>query len=176
MPSQLHIVGTGHHYQFGAGMKFGAYECTLEDQAVFLAMLRSLAESVKADAIAEELSEQSLSEVGATASVPQLLARGLGLVHLFCDPNRDERRTLGIFDDNAIRLSGFPSKKPDETEIQRRIDESCRFREEEWLRRLQALPSSQILFVCGANHVNTFQLLAIDAGFKVSVAYADWKA
>jgi hypothetical protein len=175
MHHQLHIVGTSHHYQFGAGASYGPHECSANDHAAFAGLLRKVAESSAADAIAEELNEQALREVGSNASVPQLLARELKIPHLFCEPDREERQSLGIQDENSIRISAFP-KTLDEKLVQRLVEQSWKRREEEWLRRLDGLASYRIVFVCGASHVETFVPRAIEHGFHVEVRHADWKA
>jgi hypothetical protein len=136
-------------------------------------MLRDLSVSCSAEAIAEELNEQALQEVGSDASVPQLLARELNIPHLFCDPDRTERLALGIRDENSIRISAFP-KDLDEESVRILIDESWKRREEEWIRRLRGLAVSRLVFVCGADHISTFAPLATEHGFQVSVAHRDW--
>lgn len=175
MQHLLNIVGTGHHYQFGVGVKYGAYACTNEDQSRFKAMLSELAVLIGADAIAEELSEQAMSEVGCGASVPQLVANELNLSHLFCDPNRAERQKLGIYDDNFIRVAEFP-KILDEPTVKSRIAESWSRRENEWIRRLRGLDASRLIFICGSEHLTTFVPLALQNGFDVSVVHKNWQA
>lgn len=175
MQRLLLIVGTGHHYQFGVLTRYGKYECAAEDHAAFAQMLRELAKSHTVDSIAEELNEEAMSEVGSAASVPQLVARELGLHHLFCEPDRTERQQLGIMDENSIRVSTFP-KMLDEATVQRLAADSWQRREKEWLRRLSQLSGSRIFFVCGANHVVTFVPLALEHSFQVTVVHGDWEA
>ena len=174
MQRQVHIVGTGHHYQLGAGFAFGGFQCTTEDQAAFLSMLRELVQREFLGAVAEELNQQALQEAGGSRSVPQALAAELGLPHLFCEPDRTERTQLGIRDENSIRISAFP-KTLDATIVQRLAAESWRLWEEEWLKRLVRLNSSRTLFVCGANHVGPFVARATDHGFQVVVSHANWE-
>lgn len=171
----LFIVGTGHHFQFGAGVSFGHDHCTEANQSSFAEMLRNLTMACRADILAEELNQQALAEMGRTASVVQLVATELAIPHLFCEPDRAERIVLGIMDENEIRISAFP-KSVEEATVQTLVAESWRRREEEWLRRLIELKSKNIVFVCGACHVSTFVSLAMEQGFECQVAHANWKA
>jgi hypothetical protein len=174
MQRQLFIIGTSHHLQFGAGVSFGGHSCTVEDEAAFSNALRVLADSRGTDAVAEELNDQALREVQRLASVPQLIATELQVPHMFCEPNRAERRGLGIRDENTIRLSVFP-KTLDESTVGRLVAESWALREREWLRRLTQLKATRIMLICGADHVKTFVPLARAEGFEVEVVHENWE-
>ena len=171
----LNIVGTSHHYQFGAGTSFGDDYCTEENQSAFVDMLRILAVTLEAKILAEELNQQALEEVGKNTSVLQLVAKGLAIQHMFCDPDRGERVKLGIKSENEIRITAFP-KRLSEAVVKKLEAESIKRREQEWLRRLVEAKSKNILFICGANHISTFVQLALGAGFKCRVAHANWIA
>lgn len=175
MQPHLHIVGTGHHYQYGSGRSFGGYICTDEDEAAFAETLRVVAQRVSADLIAEELNIQALHEMGADRSVPQSVASALHLPHLFCEPNRTERLTLGIYEDTAILVSAFP-EQVSEAEFLRLSADSWRRREEEWCRRLCLSAAQRIVFICGSDHIASFPSLAETKGFIVTIAERDWKA
>lgn len=149
--------------------------CSSEDHAAFAQVLKELALSFDVGAIAEELNQQALEEVGSQVSVPQLVAAELQLPHLFCEPNRAERASMGIRAENEIRLSRFPDTL-DEPTIKRLVAESWRLREDEWLRRLRELTADRVLFVCGADHIATFVPLARNGGVLVNVAHEDWQA
>lgn len=175
MQRRLHIVATSHHYQLGAGFSFGGFKCTVEDQISFENMLRMLVATESVDALAEETNRQALQEAGTAQSVIEILASELGLRHAFCEPDRLERTALGIYEENSIRLSVFP-RKIEESEVQRLVADSWRLREEEWLRRLEKICASSILFVCGSSHVHSFVPRAEKHGFQINVAYANWEA
>jgi hypothetical protein len=147
MQKVLHVIGVGHHYQFGAGTRFGSEICSVEAEKAFIQMLRNAVLTTSADAIAEELSEQALSEVGKSTSVIKVLADSLDLPHLYCDPDRAQRCLLNIRDENEIRLSDFPNQL-DEIIVQKLMAESWFRREREWLRRLSQIEASRIIFVC----------------------------
>lgn len=171
----LYIIGTSHHYQFGAGVRFGRSYCTEADQSALAEMLRDLAVSFSAEVLAEELNQRALTEVEKTASVMQSVAAELAIPHLFCEPDRAERVNLGIRDENEIRISAFPDKL-DEAVVQRLVVESWRRREKEWLRRLVVAKTKNVVFVCGADHIETFVPLAQEQGFECKVLHANWEA
>jgi len=170
----LLVVGTGHHYQFGAGVHFGGDCCTEADETAFAEMLRELTDAYAVQVIAEELNLQALKEVGKSTSVMQTVATALAIPHLFCDPNRQERQQLGIRTESDIRMSVFP-KTLTEDVVQALTVESWRRRELEWLRRLDAVKSKRVLFVCGANHISTLTPLAQTQGFGVKVVHIAWR-
>lgn len=171
----LHIVGTGHHYQFGTGAQFGRDRCSKSDERAFAFMLRILASSVAAEVFAEELNAQALTEVGKDRSVVQALAMELSRDHMFCEPDRQERVSLGIKMENDIRISAF-QESLDEDAVQELVVESWRRREQEWLRRLQPLRSRTVIFICGANHIESFVPLAREYGHECQVVHANWRA
>jgi len=170
----LYVIGTGHHYQFGTGVRFGEGHCTEADQTAFAEMLRNLTTKLAIQVLAEELNGQALEEVGKTTSVLQLVAAERAVPHLFCEPDRRERGPLGIRGENEIRISSFPNRL-DEEAVQTLVAESWRRRELEWLRRLDAVRSKNVLFVCGARHISTFVQLALDKGFGCTVVHAAWE-
>lgn len=171
----LHIIGTGHHYQFGSSVRFGNYRCSAEDQNAFARLLRDLATSCVADVLAEELNPQALEEVGKTTSVMQLVAAELAIPHLFCEPDRTERAKLGIRDENEIRVSSFPNDLH-ESVVQSLLAESWRRREQEWLRRLVGARSKNVVFVCGSEHISTFVAFAQQQGVQCKVVDDSWEA
>lgn len=175
MPPAVHVIGTGHHYQFGAGVKFGQVECSSADAHAFAEYLLQLAKTTRARLIAEELNFQALHEVGASISVPQQVAALLCISHLFCEPDREERASLGIMDENTVRALAFMEHLP-EPVIQARLQDHWRRREEEWHKRIAQAALSPVLFVCGSNHSNTFSELLRTHGVEVTVEQGNWEA
>lgn len=103
--------------------------------------------------IAEEFFETLIESNGGTDSVARLAARRVGVKHLFCDPNAEERRSLGI-------QQGDPRNAGQ--------------REGEWLRRMEDSGQNRILFVCGDSHIESFGNLLKTHGAQVTVLSTDW--
>lgn len=85
------------------------------------------------DLIAEEFSEYAVELNHAQDSTAKRVAREIRIPHLFCDPNPRERQELGI--------------------------QNIADREKEWLRRIIGSGYSHILFICGDDHLESFQSL-----------------
>lgn len=135
--------------------------------------LERLCREFKVCAVAEEMSEEALGEKNCAASIPMQVAHALRLSHRFCDPNRTERASLGICQENDIRISAFPSTLP-ESEVATRLAESHAKRERYWLEQLRGLNLWPVLFVCGADHVASFCQLLKQEGIAAHVAAEDW--
>ena len=138
--------------------------------------LETLCQKFNVQAIAEEMSEEALSDWDCTSSIPKKLASKLKIHHRYCDPNTEERKELNILAENQIRLQAtFPTISLSESEIQARIADSYAKREQYWLEQLCDLDIWPVLFVCGANHVKTFSGLSDSKDINVHVAAEDWE-
>jgi hypothetical protein len=153
------IVGTSHTIQ------------TADPQ--LMRFLEHLCQQFMVQAVAEEMNEEALAEQSCAASIPMQVASALKLPHGFCDPNRAQRRDLGIRQENDIRISAFPATMP-ESEVAVRVAESHAKRERYWLDQLCDLSTWPALFVCGADHVASFSQLLKQQGMAVQVAAEDW--
>jgi len=113
--------------------------------------------------IAEEASEEWVGDHGhGASSVAKGVARQLGIRHLFCNPNRDESRAVGLkvgaqLVAQATAISSETGRNWNDI-----YDEGVRkqfaIREAFWLGRLGSHDpnNKSIIFVCGADHVDTF--------------------
>jgi hypothetical protein len=174
-PKNLYIIGTSHHYQFGAGAGFGDEYCSRTDENAFIEMLSNVVRKTNSNAIAEELNPQAVIDIPSSTPIIKNLTKQLGISHSYCDPDRNQRFELEIKDENEIRIS-LDLLSGHDTKIQELVNESYQRREDEWLKRLCKISASDIIFVCGANHINTFTPKAIKAGFLAKVVYDCWQA
>jgi hypothetical protein len=95
----IYIIGTAHirTQMWSDVIRNG--ESLDTDAAIverFQLYLRDAAISLDASIIAEELSRQVVEDRPGGASVAELVADDLQVAHLYCDPDRDERRELCI--------------------------------------------------------------------------------
>jgi hypothetical protein len=100
------------------------------------------------DLLAEEFNQKALATSGAATSTGLEAARHIPAKHLFCDPDDDERATLGVSTDEQ--------------------------RETVWLARLQSFGATRPMFVCGDTHVDTFGGKLVASGFHVEVLSRGW--
>ena len=171
----LYLVGTDHVFQFGAGAVYGGSTCSHENEQAFFTALNGACTAHRIRAIAEELNDQALAEMGMTTSVPHKLAMSLGLTHIYCDPDREERGGLQIRADNAVIAFGQISGTSQE-EIEREILVEWNKRELFWCKRVENLSLWPVLFICGASHIPTFSYLLKMRGLPHEVVFADWEA
>jgi hypothetical protein len=148
----IHIIGIAHSLQYWSDAIKSGIDCDSDPATVeqFERYLHEAVLSLRATAIAEELSKRSVEERQGGASVAKQVADRLGLRHLFCDPDRSEREALGI--------------------------STSRDREELWASRLEPLSpnDASIIFLCGAKHSDSFKMTLEHRGLHVRVHCDDW--
>jgi hypothetical protein len=133
--------------------------------------MRVACEANAVKALVEEMSLEGLR--GAARSVCEEVASALHIPHSYCDPSSEERAALGIIEAVDIWWRGFEDGR-DEAATEAEVRASYGKREREWLRRLLALDEWPVLFVCGANHVETFRDLLEADGVAVQVLFEKW--
>lgn len=116
--------------------------------------------------IAEELSAEDLASRKSCDSVARLIAIAHGCKHVFADPNAEERRALGIPDDDEIGrrhnirwLDFFENPNGYEAAIAAKRPLYWPLREAEWLRRIRLCNAFPCLMIIGAAHIDSFSEL-----------------
>jgi hypothetical protein len=105
-PCQVFLIGTDHRYQ-------ERQPCFKEaSHHAFEVLLQRCVQENDIRAIAEEHSLDALSGKSLSRTVLDSLAALLGLPHKYCDPSIKQSVSLGIFQENQIRLSGWPKTQP----------------------------------------------------------------
>lgn len=174
VPSRkVFIIGTHHTYQYGVGSTYGD-GCTKEEEFAFRHLVESAAAKFAARALAEELNEDGLSEHNVTLSVLQLQAAALGLPHCFCEPGRAERAALGIQQGSEVEVTGW-IRGWSQDEVKTHLLAQFHKRETVWCDRLLAFDKWPVLFVCGADHVDTFSSLLPERGMEAEVLETCWE-
>lgn len=171
---KVFLIGTQHTYQYGVGSTYGG-GCTQEEESDFRQLVESASRKFAVRGLAEELNEDGLSEHNVTRSVLQHQAGALGLPHCFCEPGRQERAALGIRQGNEVEVTGWINGWS-EDEVKKRLLAEFRKRETVWCDRLSAFDKWPVLFVCGADHVDTFSSLLPERGLEVEVLETCWEA
>ena len=148
----VHLIGVNHEYQLGphsaSAMFADAPSAPFEE---FDAFLRSALASHAIRGIAEEMSRAGLKKhFRSGESMPCRLATAVNLPHRYCDPDPEMRKALNITSDSE--------------------------REKHWIKELIKFDTFPVLFVLGANHVDTFERLLSDSGFQPLIVARDWRA
>lgn len=143
--TSVYLVGADHRIQWIPNSPSLEWEGAISG---FINFVHEKCDLLGIDLIAEEFSEYAVELNHAQDSTAKRAARETGIPHLFCDPNPHERQELGI-QNNADR-------------------------EKEWLRRIMSSGNSRILFICGDDHLKSFQSLLIDAGHNAEIVGINW--
>jgi hypothetical protein len=179
----IHIIGTSHSLQIWTEViRTGeSPDASTEMVEKFETYLVNVAKAVKAKLIAEELDEQLVSNYGPQASsVAKDVAKRLGVGHLFCDPNTVERRAMGLkVGTEMVDRARAIAKETGEHWVDvhwTEVKKGFAAREAVWLERL--LPhrpnSMSIVFVCGADHVDSFKAMLEAGKIHASIHCRDW--
>ena len=168
--NKIGLIGTSHPYQTAEE------RCPPQGAQAFQRFLSEACRRYGIRTVAAEMNAEALAEVKRNESIPQRVAKDLSLKHRFCDPNREERGKLGIFQENYLRIKSFPNPPMPEDEIKRQLLEGDRRREQYWLECLLTEPQVEwpVLFICGADHVKSFERILKDKGFSVECIAEDW--
>ena len=169
MHRALYIFGTSHEYQRPdpnlSKSQVGAFE----------EKLRELCSELSICVLSEENNSEAQKEKELLESLPSQIAQSTGVIHLYCDPNRAQRKEAGIRQANDVRIAGFFDDL-EEGEIAKQIDESYKLRERFWLTEIDKHGLWPALLVCGANHVSSLKEQADLMGFQAQVLSEDWQA
>lgn len=158
------LLGTSHKYQYPRNPGSEKFRRFVE-HACSAHAIRLIAEEMNKDALAEKEAEQSLCYG---------IAGSLSLGHMYCDPDQTQRANLRIQSENHIRISGWLGNWGEET-IEREVRNSHSIRERYWLHQLAGLHSWPVLFICGANHIESFSRVLAAGGMSPVVLAQDWE-
>jgi hypothetical protein len=179
----IHIVGTSHSLQVWTAAKRNgeSLEATREAVEAFEGYLANVVRSLKADIIAEEASNEWVAALGhGASSVAKDVTTNLGIQHLFCDPDTVLRGAIGLKVGEELHTHAMTISKEtgrEWTDVHNaEIKNQFATREAVWLERLEGYEPNDrsIIFVCGADHVDTFKA-ALDAEkIFASILCRDW--
>lgn len=169
MHKMLYIFGTSHEYQRPDS------KLAKNQVAAFEGELIKICSKLSICVLAEENNIEAQKERGLPDSLTWKVAQSISISHLYCDPDRVQRNEAGIRQANDVRIAGFLDDL-DEDEIAAQIDDSYKLRELFWLNEIGRIGMWPVLFVCGANHVQSLAEQAGSMGIQVHVLYEDWHA
>lgn len=122
--------------------------------------------------IAEELSNEAIKKNRANDSVARVTALSAGIKHRYVDPDSERRELLGIPSEKQLKekLGLGRSLYADElTRLNEAQAKYHRIREEDWLSQIKDQNCSNVLFLCGYNHIESFASLLHNEGHQVQV-------
>ncbi|MBI3405043.1 MAG: hypothetical protein HY046_06255 [Acidobacteria bacterium] len=157
----FHIIGVNHRVQ---GAKSGVDRTA--DQVAYAECLARAIDDHTPDLVAEEHSPEALASCGQDISVTKEVAAAGGVEHKFCDPTTEQRAAIGYKDAYAISLEislDDPSGLS-QTEI-KILGQATAYvhyfpiREQFWLDEMKDYTAKEVVFVCGSDHIASFQRL-----------------
>ena len=161
----VYLLGIAHSFQERTFRNFrdgGSLDHDPQRSAQFEVYLDNLVSRIKPHIVCEESNESKVQEVRAiddqSYSIAKKISDEHGIKHMFCDPDRRERCALYA--------------KAATTEIDDATN-GYQLREREWLRRIAPFTHCVLLFICGANHVNSFKEKLERDGVTVEVICRD---
>lgn len=172
---KIYLIGTKHKYQYGARAKNKFDDiCTESEETAFCAYVNSVVKRFDIQVIAEELNHQGLEWATVEQSVLEAVASSLNIPHRFCEPNTHERGLLDIeADESVIHDRAWREALSDSAK-----ETLIRFwflkREMVWLQRLIGLDQWPVLYICGCNHVQSFQKLIATQEILCEVVCEKW--
>lgn len=150
---KIYLIGVNHCIQFERDDDGTKWQVEIEK---FKIHIKNLINEYSIDLLAEEFSKEATVEYNRVEhSLLEKIGENCGVKHLFCDPNNTEQSTLGV------------SKEKTEKE-------KAEIRETEWLRRIKQTGKTKILFLCGDDHLASFQSKACESGFACEEKGKSW--
>lgn len=167
---QLYILGTSHPLQCGSP------ECSLKHIAAFETKLRSICDSYNIICIAEEMSQEGLSEHTVTETVAEKLAKSQGIRHHYVDLTSQERAELS-FDEAAmvktVTSIGFKDAGGNfRCAFDKTRDE---VRERCWTARILAKQQWPTLLICGSDHSENMHALWSRFGLNAVIVHKGYE-
>lgn len=147
------------------------------DWMAFSSCLSRLVQVRSIDLIAEELNEEALALWKACASVAQNVAKLYGIRHLFCDPDSNERKRLGIKTRKEIASDlgyGRVLTHDQSAEVDAVEKKYFGIREQCWLDRLREHEFNKALLIIGADHIDSFCRLLTENRLAYELLTRDW--
>ncbi len=178
----IYLVGVNNHNIQHDGI--GCADLFLRNK--FSAFLKN--EIVEHDIVllAEEFNEEALYKISkgniATVQnvVKDLRAENFKIEHRFCEPSIDERELRGILSPAEIlskKLNIKIERKLNENE-QKIFDEekmkSFFARESIWFEKISNYLDRNVIFVCGVDHIRSFEILLTDKRYKPIILIENW--
>ncbi len=157
----IYLVGTNHELQHTAKPKRAEIGRVKEARSKFKVYLKELALKFKATLLAEEFAEEVLGYLDASSNIKSI-ADELGIEHRFCEPDSTTRTKLGV---PATGTGDLPAHE--------RLRLHA-IREKYWLETIKDKANDIIIFICGSNHVKSFESLLQKNGFNVIILESYW--
>lgn len=166
---KIFLIGLNHSFQlkgYEKGWKF--FKTYLYEQCI----------EENPDLIAEELNIEAIELWKASDSVARIVANSLGIDHLFCDPDSNQRKKHGIKSRKEIIADlGFGRAIPSQEseKIDRIEKKQWPKREEFWLKRLLGHGFKKCIFLVGTEHIDSFSEKIKANSINLKIITQNWE-
>jgi hypothetical protein len=143
----VYLIGVNHLVQHDAPRA----KIVREKRVTFKGHVLEVIDKLDISILAEEFNEEAKQNCGVSETTLEQFGKAKGIEYRACDPTSIEREEKGI--ENA----------------------DWDKREEIWLSRINDCKNSNVLFVCGDDHFESFRKKLIAAGFDVEDAPKCWR-
>lgn len=176
----IYLIGVDHEIQHDG---IGCASLSLRNK--FSVFLKNKIVEYDITLLAEEFSEEALYEIskGKIATVKnvaeELKSEKPKVEHKFCDPNKKERKIIGIPCREEIKsMLNIQGPVCENSVEDNRIKEEERkyypTREQFWFGEISNYLNRNIIFVCGAEHVRNFEILLTEKKYKPIILVESW--
>ncbi len=181
----IYLIGVNHTVQYVADLheKPEYKEIKIKIQE-FKNHILTEAKRLNISLIAEEMSLAALRAYGARDSVARSVATKLKIEHRFCDPDREQRKSLGLTIDMydrdiiasrlGIRRDVAEWTPEDVARVGEEKKKSFHIREKFWLERIIEKIDQSIIFICGEEHTSSFTTILGGNNISSSIISTGW--
>jgi len=156
----LYLMGVDHSVQYTSPGTDNQRAYT------FIELVDNIIYQHKIEVLAEEFSNEACASNHVSESLCCMYAREHHLKHIYCDPNTDERKSLGIRSHSELMslINSVFGESPlfDATRYSyyKCLEkEDFPQREQFWLENIMEMKHENILFICGSAHLPSFSYL-----------------
>lgn len=165
----IYLIGTKHEFQHNG---HGGIDGRPKEK--FISCLENEIKAHGIFLVAEEFNEEALQKSNATISILLHIAEKFKIKHLFCDPNTEERKIIGIPSGEEIKgrlniKSPVYENSVDDNRIKEERRKYYPARENFWFEKIQIYLNKPMIFLCGFDHLENFKLLLDNKGYETEV-------
>ncbi len=176
----IYILGTSHDYQCG-GEKLGRSKhedkfCSRLEVTTFRNELRTICKSNNILRIAEEMTAHGRARRSVKKTIGAKVARELEIEHHEVDLSPKERKSISLTDAPLINVIHVFNPADCGSRFRDSMEQLfADVRERVWAARIIEKPQWPVLFICGADHVDSFSKIITLLGFDQEILHRDYK-
>jgi len=158
----IHLIGVNHAIQHNGFKRRINKDKADEIRDEFKNYILKTIKEEKISYVAEESNPEVLKLLEATSTMAELAAKALKIPYKYVEPETKTRIALEIPAENYEHFSDNEKEK------------IYRIREKYWFEQIQDVIGSNILFICGPAHIDSFAELLQQKQWQVSILVDYW--